>query len=300
MAIDLQELIRIDAIKDDLLEQQDIQLDILRLDEIHPIVSGNKWFKLKYNIADAIENGHDSVLTFGGAHSNHLIAAAAAAKVFGLRSVGIIRGFHGKEKYTDTLHACEEMGMQLHFTSREDYNRKEEENFWNALQMEFGKCYIIPEGGNDVNGRKGTAEISNYIPDAYTHVALAIGTGATFAGIRASLNDNIQMLGFTVMKGGMYLKEEIRQSLPESKVNWSIVADYHFGGFAKSDDDLIAFMNHFYTKHSVPLDQVYNAKLLSGVMDLIKNNAFPKGSKVLCVHTGGLQGNNSIKNKLLF
>ncbi len=300
MAIDFKETIKIDVVENDLLKAHQIELGVLRLDQIHPIVSGNKWFKLKYNIDDALTRGYKTTLTFGGAYSNHLIATAAAAKAFGLSSIGIIRGLHAKEKYTDTLHACANMGMQLHFTTREAYAQKEDPFFLETLQGQYPNAYIIPEGGNNEWGRKGTAEIASYIPSLYTHVVLAIGTGATFAGIRAALDPAVEMLGFTVMKGGAYLEEDIKKSLSVSLPNWSVIADYHFGGFAKSDNMLINFMNDFYQQHAIPLDQVYTSKLLFGVMDMIKNNQIPRGSKMLCIHTGGLQGNYSIKNKLLF
>jgi 1-aminocyclopropane-1-carboxylate deaminase len=300
MAIDFKETIKIDVVENDLLKEHQIELGVLRLDQIHPIVSGNKWFKLKYNIEDAFAKDYKTILTFGGAYSNHLIATAAAAKAFGLSSVGLVRGLHAQVNYTDTLHACENMGMQLHFIARENYAKKEDDFFLGELQMQYPDAYIIPEGGNNERGRKGTAEISSYIPASYTHVALAIGTGATFAGIRTALDPAIEMLGFTVMKGGVYLEEEIKNSLPVALSNWSIIPDYHFGGFAKSDDVLIDFMNNFYRQHAIPLDKVYTAKLLFGVMDMIKNDSIPKGSKMLCIHTGGLQGNYSIKNKLLF
>lgn len=300
MAIDLPEKIRIDVIENDLLKEQRIELGILRLDQIHPVVSGNKWFKLKHNINAAIISDHKSILTFGGPYSNHLIATASAAKAFGLSSIGVVRGLHARENFTDTLLACEHMGMQLHFITREAYSQKEEETFLYHLQQEFNDCFIIPEGGNNAAGRKGTAEIAGLIPSSYTHVLLAIGTGATFAGIRNSLNPDTKMLGFTVLKGGDYLYNSIKEFLSQPMENWSLLTDYHFGGFAKSNDTLIEFMNNFYYQYQIPLDRVYTGKLLYGVMDMIMNQHFPDGSKLLCIHTGGLQGNQSIKDKLLF
>lgn len=300
MAIDFQELIKIDAIENEWTLKNSIQLQMLRLDQIHPVVSGNKWFKLKYNIADAIAKGCSSLLTFGGAYSNHLIATAAAAKAFGLSSIGIVRGLHAKEKFTETLHACENMGMQLHFIERASYDKKEEPYFLQSLKSQFPDSYVVPEGGNNESGRRGTAEIATYIQDKYSHVALAIGTGATFAGIREALDNNIDMLGFTVMKGGDYLNDTIRNALTTSNANWSIVPEYHFGGFAKCNELLIDFMNQFYENHQIPLDLVYNAKMMFGVMEMIKDGRISQGSKVLCIHTGGLQGNQTVSDEINF
>jgi 1-aminocyclopropane-1-carboxylate deaminase len=300
MAINLSEEIKIDTIESALLSAHQIELGILRLDQIHPIVSGNKWYKLKYNIAEAIQNGYQSVLTFGGSYSNHLIATASAAKVLGLASVGLIRGLHSKENYTETLHACENMGMQLHFITRTEYDQKETATFLEGLHLQYPDSFIIPEGGNNEYGRKGTTEIAVLVPDSYTHVALPVGTGATFAGIRTCLNKEVSMLGFAAMKGGAYLEKAIRATLPENQDNWSVIVDYHFGGFAKCNDVLIDFMNAFYHKHNVPLDRVYTAKMLFGVMDMITQGKITNGSKVLCIHTGGLQGNASIQDRLDF
>lgn len=298
MAIDFQADIKIDVLEDGILKAHDIELGILRLDRIHTIVSGNKWFKLKYNIAEAIEKGHHSVLTFGGAFSNHLIATAAAANAFGLSSIGIVRGFHAENNLSETLRACIDMGMQLHFISREDYSQKETEAFLNTIAQQFPDAYIIPEGGDNANGRKGTGEIAALIPDSYSHIALAIGTGTTFSGIRNALNKDIQMLGFTAMKGGAYLEAEIKNNLADASLGFELFADYHFGGFAKHTSALIDFMNTFHEKFKIPLDMVYTSKMLYGVFDLIKKGEFPKGSKILCIHTGGLQGNHSIRQLL--
>jgi 1-aminocyclopropane-1-carboxylate deaminase len=298
MGIDFQTEIKIDVLENEILKAQDIELSILRLDRIHPVVSGNKWFKLKYNIAEAVEKGYDSILTFGGAFSNHLIATAAAAKALGLSSIGIVRGFHAESNLSETLHACVNMGMQLHFISRADYSQKETDVFLNTVAQQFPKAFIIPEGGDNEKGRKGTAEIAALIPYSFTHVALPIGTGATFSGIRNALNKDVQMLGFTAMKGGNYLEDAIKQSLNNTLPNWKLITDYHFGGFAKHNQSLIDFMNAFHKNFNISLDMVYTSKMMSGIFDLIKSEKFPNGSKILCIHTGGLQGNHSIKDLL--
>jgi 1-aminocyclopropane-1-carboxylate deaminase len=300
MAIDLQEQINIDLVIDERLQAKQVRLNILRLDQVHPLVSGNKWFKLKENIKDALQQHCTSLLTFGGAYSNHLVATAAAAKASGLQSIGIVRGFHGKEYPTETLKQCETLGMQLHYVSREDYAKKRAEEFLSELQMLYPEAYIIPEGGDNENGITGAGEIASYIPPDTNLVVLAIGTGTTFAGIRSRLDNAVHMLGFPVMKGGVYLKEEIEHKLDTNKDNWQLNANYHFGGFAKHNQALIDFMNGFYAKHHIPLDFVYTAKMMYGVFDLLQKDYFPEGSNICCIHTGGLQGNSAISQYLTY
>jgi 1-aminocyclopropane-1-carboxylate deaminase len=300
MAIKLQEQINIDTVDHELLRAKQIRLGILRLDQIHPLVSGNKWFKLKQNIKDALQKNCASLLTFGGAYSNHLIATAAAAQASGLQSIGIVRGFHGKEHPTETLKQCKALGMQLHYVSREDYAQKKAEKFISELQALYPEAYIIPEGGDNENGIIGAGEIASYIPHDANLVLLSVGTGTTFIGIRNQLNSAVNMLGFPVMKSGMYLKEEIEHKLNTNNDNWQLNANYHFGGFAKYNQELIDFMNDFYAKHHIPLDVVYTAKMMYGVFDLLQKDYFPKGSNICCIHTGGLQGNSAVSQYLTY
>lgn len=300
MAIDFRKEINIDTIQNALTDSRGISLQVLRLDQLHPVVSGNKWFKLKYNLEAAKASGAKGVLTFGGAYSNHLIATAAAAAAAGLSSVGIVRGLHGKEKLTPTLQSCREYGMHLHFISRAEYGLKEDLVFLEKMKAQFRDCFFIPEGGDNDLGRKGTAEIAGLIPVDITHVAVAIGSGATFAGLRNGLSDEIALLGITAMKDGAYMKEELSSVILQEKANWTLFADYHFGGFAKYTPELVAFMNTFYKNHSIPLDMVYNAKMMWGVFDLMQQDYFPPGSKVMCIHSGGLQGNASIQAQLCY
>lgn len=300
MAIDFQENIHTQRIYDPFFETHEIELGILRLDELHPVVSGNKWFKLKYNIGEAISKGYASMLTFGGAHSNHLAATAAAANAFGISCIGIVRGFHAKNNLTETLRACVNMGMELQFISRADYDQKEAPEFLNAICKQFPSAYIVPEGGNNENGRRGTEDIASFIQDGYTHVALSIGTGATFSGMRNAIPDTVEMLGFTAMKGGEYLEASIEESLKNPLANWKLITDYHFGGFAKHNAILIDFMNTFYDKFQIPLDMVYTSKMMYGIFDLIDKGYFQKGNKILCIHTGGLLGNHSVRHLLQY
>ena len=269
------------------------EVDMLRLDLIHPVISGNKWFKLKYNIEHALKNGYSSLLTFGGAYSNHLIATAAAAKESGLESIGIVRGHHAKENFTPTLLQCRSLGMQLHFISREAYKVKEKSGEWSS---QFPEACIIPEGGSNELGRKGAEEITSYITKSYTHVAVSVGSGTTFAGLRNALPETVALLGFAPMKKGAYLADE----LSPGKTNWLLTDEYHFGGFGKWNEKLIAFMNTFYERHHIPLDIVYTSKMMYGLQAQLLERHFPDDAKILCIHTGGLQGNASISELLCY
>lgn len=298
MAIDLEQRIRIDYIEHDLLLASAIQLGILRLDQIHPQISGNKWFKLKENIKAAQSGGFETLLTFGGAFSNHLIATAATAHQFGLQAIGIVRGFHAREQPSATLLECEALGMKLVYVSREDYNKKTEQDYLEQLQQQYPGTFIIPEGGSNNLGAEGAGAIAAYIPTDADWVVLPIGTGTTFCGIRNKLDEHIAMLGFPVMKGGEYLSEEI--SNRTSRGNWLLEASFHFGGFAKYTGELIRFMNDFYAKCSIPLDFVYTGKMMYGIFQMIHEGKIPAGSHIIGTHTGGLQGNRSISRLLAY
>lgn len=298
MAIDPQTT-RVDYIKETSLQARHIRLGLLRLDLVHPVISGNKWFKLQENIRFAIDHQYTSVLTFGGAWSNHLVATAAACAQAGLAVTGVVRGFHGEVRSSDTLEQCAALGMHLHFVSREDYNRKEDPAYLATLRTQFNDSFIIPEGGNNELGILGARAIAAYIPEETTLVATAIGTGTTFCGIRQALTQHINMLGLPVMKGGDYLRTELAAHIPEHN-NWQLNSNYHWGGFARHKPELLSFMNDFYDRHHIPLDFVYTAKMMQGVLDMIEKKELPEDSHIICIHTGGLQGNSSIKNKLHF
>lgn len=291
--------IRIDYISNAMLQAKDIRLGMLRLDMIHPVISGNKWFKLKENIKYATAHHYTSLLTFGGAWSNHLVATAAAAKAAGIAAIGIVRGLHGETAGSATLAQCEALGMRLHYVSREDYKRKEETGYLDSLKQQFDNPFIVPEGGNNALGIQGTKDIVSYIPEDVTLVSLAIGTGTTFCGIRQALAPHIQLSGFPVMKGGDYLYDEIAAHTGQDN-NWTLHSEYHWGGFARHQPELLDFMNAFYADYNIPLDFVYTAKMMYGLLDRIAKNEIPDGSHILSIHTGGLQGNGSIKNKLHF
>lgn len=300
MAIELREDLPIDYIHDELLLEAGIRFGILRLDRIHPLVSGNKWFKLKENIEVAKARGAKALLSFGGAYSNHLLAMAAAAKAYDLLPIGIVRGFHGQELPSATLLECAALGMQLVYVSREEYQRKEDPAYLQQLQVQYLGVYIIPEGGNNEAGLSGAAAIARYIPQDADLVMAAIGTGTTFAGVRNGLDSRTGMLGFPVMKGGEYLQQEIAERLQTTGTNWALATGYHFGGFARYNDELLAFMNDFYKKHHVPLDFVYTGKMLYGILDMIRRKEISGKKHVIAIHTGGLQGNRSIGHLLSY
>lgn len=277
------------------------RVDMLRLDMLHPVISGNKWFKLKYNMAHAQEQGYSSILTFGGAYSNHLIAAAAGAKAYGITATAIVRGLHAKDELTPTLQACRDYGMELHFVSREDYNKKEDVAWLDELSVRYDHPFIIPEGGANKWGRAGVGDIASQIPANYTHICVSIGSGTTMAGLRNALNSDKIVLGYAPMKGGTYLADEVAAVVDADKNSHMQVFDnWHFGGFGKWNEDLLHFMNDFHSQHAIPLDVVYTAKMMYGIEEQILSGYFPPDAAILCIHTGGLQGNATVKGKLIY
>lgn len=268
----------IQKLSTDLFSENRIEVSVLRLDLIHPQISGNKWFKLKYNLEEAGKQHCNTILTFGGAFSNHILATAVACHEFGFKSIGVIRG--DKESETNsTLILAKKYGMRLHFVSREDYKCKTNPGFISELEKELGSFYLIPEGGDNALGQKGCEEIlpSN---NNYDVVFCACGTGTTFRGISNSLKPDQKLFGVSVVKGDGALN-----SLP------NIISDYHFGGYAKHTRELLKFKEQFEEQHRIPLDYIYTSKLFFAVNDFIAKRKIPLASKVLIVHSGGLQGN---------
>lgn len=272
-----------------LFSEKNIEASVLRLDLIHPQISGNKWFKLKYNLEEAKKQGHDTILTFGGAFSNHIHAAAVACQNAGFKSIGIIRGEKDSEN-NFTLSEAKKYGMQLHFVSREDYKRKAEENFIEELKKKFGSFYLIPEGGDNELGEKGCAEIlpENIDPD---FIFCAIGTGTTFIGLSKQIKAGQQLIGISVLKG------ELTGKLETAESDHKILSGYHFGGYARHTQELLDFKERFENETSIPLDYVYTAKLFFAVNDLVSKNKIPEYSKILIIHSGGLQGNKGYEER---
>lgn len=278
-----------------------IELFIKREDLLHPIISGNKFRKLKYNIQEAKRLGHSTLLTFGGAFSNHILAVAGAGAEFGFKTIGIIRGEELESKIHEnpTLAKAQELGMQFHFVSRTAYRDKESSSFISFLSEKFGNFYLVPEGGTNSFAIKGCEEILTASDKSFfTHITCAVGTGGTISGIINSSIEKQQIIGFSSLKGA-FLSDVIRNFV--NKTNWNIIEDYHFGGYGKINDELVSFLNLFYNHTSIPLDPVYTGKMVFGVMDLINKGYFLPNSKILMIHTGGLQGikgmNFALRNK---
>ena len=272
-----------------ILPNNTVELYIKREDKIHPFVSGNKYRKLKYNLLEAKNNGFDTLLTFGGAFSNHIAAVASAGNTFGFKTIGIVRGQELGSKISEnsTLSFAKENGMQFKFVSRELYRNKTSESFLNDLKEEFGDFYLISEGGTNKLAVKGCEEILNTEDKNFDYICCAVGTGGTISGLINCSKPSQQVLGFPALKGD-FLKEDISKFA--SQTNWKLITDYHFGGYAKINEELVTFINQFKIDNQVSLDPVYTGKMLFGIMDLINKNHFPKGSKILVIHTGGLQG----------
>ena len=274
-----------------------ISLHIKREDLIHPFVSGNKFRKLKYNLRQAKAENNDTLLTFGGAFSNHIAAVAYAGKEQGFKTIGIIRGdeLSGKISENPTLKFAANCGMQFEFVSREEYRSKSENHFVEKLRMKFGDFYLIPEGGTNELAIKGCEEILTENDAEFNVVCCAIGTGGTISGIINSVLPHQKILGFPSLKGD-FLKDEIRNFVQNH--NWELITDYHFGGYGKVNEKLIAFINQFYAETKIPLDPIYTGKMVFGVIDLIRENYFPANSKILLIHTGGIQGIQGMNIKL--
>lgn len=270
------------------------RLGLLRLDEINPVISGNKWFKLSENISTARNEGKSELLTFGGAYSNHLVATAKAAHDLGWGAIGFVRGLHAQTNDTPTLAACRSFGMRLHFLDREAYGQKDDASFLERLVRSYPKAHIVPEGGNNEAGRKGASSIVGHLPIDVGFVAVAMGTGTTFHGICDALPGPATALGFPALKGGAYLAANELE-----RPNGRLYTDYHFGGFARHTPELLSFMDRFYIEYGIPLDFVYTAKMMFGVFDLLDKGLVPEGGPIVCIHTGGLQGNASLGQRLV-
>lgn len=273
----------------DILQEKGITLHIKREDLLHPHISGNKFRKLKYNLLEAKEKHHDTLLTFGGAYSNHIAAVAAAGKEHHFKTIGIIRGeeLSGKIAGNPTLKFAEKQGMQFKFISRRDFRQKNTPDFITPLQKEFGHFYLLPEGGTNTLAVKGCEEILTAEDQDFDYICCPVGTGGTIAGLINSSKDCQQILGFPALKGD-FLTDDIRKFV--RKDNWCLQNDFHFGGYARINSELVCFINDFKQKTGIPLDPVYTGKMIYGILKLVNNGYFKSGTKILAVHTGGLQG----------
>ncbi|MEO6539392.1 MAG: pyridoxal-phosphate dependent enzyme [Ferruginibacter sp.] len=292
----------LEELHDDLFLQKQVRVSVLRLDKIHPQLSGNKIFKLHYFLKEALLSNHKTILTFGGAYSNHLAATAFACKILQIKSIGIIRG-EKPPHLSPTLQQCMNDGMQLKFIPRSEYDKKEDQAFMHDLQSEFGDCVVIPEGGYHPLGAKGAALIFDLVKEqSFTHICTASGTATTVAGLIDAAKPGQTIISIPVLKGITDINKRLNFLIGRSMPgNLHIVDDFHFGGYAKKTEALLQFMNHCWLQYRLPLDFVYTAKMMFAVMELIKNDHFTLGSQILCLHTGGLQGNKSLPlNSLLF
>ncbi|MEK6153470.1 pyridoxal-phosphate dependent enzyme [Flavobacteriaceae bacterium 3-367] len=271
------------------LAKRKVSLSLKREDQIHPYVSGNKYRKLKYNLQEVKRQGLNTILTFGGAYSNHISATAYACRAHGLRTIGVIRGEEIAERWekNPTLVAAKQQGMELHFISREQYQEKAEADFLESLRKKFGVFYLMPEGGTNNLAVKGCEEILTGEDALFDIITGCVGTGGTLAGIINSSGLQQQILGFPALKGN-FLHKDIRKFV--HKNNWDLVLDYHFGGYAKENRELINFINWFKRETGIPLDPIYTGKMIFGVLDLVKKSYFRPGTKILAIHSGGLQG----------
>ena len=274
-----------------------IPVSVLRLDLIDQEISGNKWFKLEKYLEQVYAQKKEGIVTFGGAYSNHLIAVAACCKKLSLKCAAFIRG-EQPGIFSPTLKDLQEKGMELHFISRKEYSEKiKKEGFY---KNKYPHLLLVPEGGAGEKGIEGAASIADlFMKEPFTHVACAIGTGTMAAGLLRRLNPEQTLVGFPVLKIPESNKYDVRKLLDEQKAagKFELMFDYHFGGYAKTNNVLVHFMNKFYDESGVPTDMVYTAKTFYGVFDLVRKDYFPGNANILIIHSGGLQGNRSLTNR---
>ncbi|MFK7781031.1 1-aminocyclopropane-1-carboxylate deaminase/D-cysteine desulfhydrase [Psychroserpens sp.] len=263
----------------------------------HQYVSGNKLRKLKYNLLEAKKGNKKTLLTFGGAYSNHISAIAYAGQENGFKTIGVIRGeeLNDFNALNATLSFSKSCGMEFKFVSREQYRNKSTPDFIKKLEKEFGDFFLIPEGGTNEFAVRGCEEILDDVNETFDYICCPVGTGGTISGLINSSSDDQKIIGFPALKGD-FLSKEITKFV--TKTNWELNTDYHFGGYAKINEDLIQFINTFKETYNVPLDPIYTGKMMYGIYDLMSKGYFDKNSKILAIHTGGLQGIEGMNVKL--
>lgn len=276
-------------IDDPLLDQYRIELWMKRDDLLHPVISGNKWRKLKYILDFVISSGIDTIVSMGGAYSNHLHALAYAAQVLGVKTIGMIRG-EQPSVLNSTLLDMQQWGMTLKFVSRTDYRHFRQYKDWHALPGLVPGQYWLPEGGAQILALRGVAELVNEIEIPYDILCAPCGTGTTLAGMIGAVPAAVSVLGFSALKNADFLTDDVESLLTGSVSDWQINRDYHFGGFAKTNSELNSFMETFEAKTAIPLEPVYTGKMMYGLYDLIKKQHFKPGQRIIALHTGGLQG----------
>jgi len=271
----------------------DVEVFIKREDLLHKIISGNKWRKLKYNLIQAEKENYETLLTFGGAYSNHIHATSGAGRIFGFKTIGVIRGEEHLPLNT-TLISAKENGMELTYVDRKSYREKREKYFIDKLHEKFGDFYLVPEGGTNNLAVKGCTEIIGDIDVEYDYIFSACGTGGTFSGLVCGLESKKKAIGVPVLKGANFLIKEIWEYIKNYSgteySNWELKLDYHFGGFAKTKRQLIEYMLEFERINNILLDPIYTAKMIYAIYDMIQKGELKKGTRVVALHTGGLQG----------
>ena len=277
-------------------------VSMAREDLVHPSMGGNKFRKLRYNVKQARKDDHGSLLTFGGAYSNHILAVAKAGDFYGLKTIGVIRGEELQHKWQEnpTLHKANELGMQLCFVSRQQYQKRAAPDTLAKLRQKHGEFYHVPEGGTNELAVRGCEEILSLADGAYDYICVPVGTGGTAAGLLRSLAPGQKLFGFSALQG-TFQKEIIGAYAPLKDF---MLTDAHcFGGYAKIDAVLVRFINEFKAATGIPLDPVYTGKMMYGIIQMLKNGEFRENSRILAIHTGGLQGiagmNSRLKKKNL-
>ncbi len=283
------------------LFEQKIELFVKRIDLIHEYISGNKWYKLFYNLIEAKRQNKKTLLTFGGAFSNHIYASAAAGKEFGFNTIGIIRG-EEHLPLNPTLKFAEGCGMKIHYVDRTKYRKKNNLDFLAELKDTFGDFYLLPEGGTNNLAIKGCSEIIKTIDIDFNYICTPCGTGGTLAGLICGIKNEQKALGFSVLKGGKFLIDDVKKLIKnynnKNLNNWEIKLDYYFGGYAKINYELIDFIENFEKDYKIQVEPIYTGKMIYGIFDLIKGGYFQTNSKIIILHTGGLQGAKGLQEKI--
>lgn len=276
------------AIELPVLSQRGVSLTLKREDLLFPLLSGNKYRKLKYNLEAARKEGFNTLLTFGGAFSNHIHATAMAGREYGFRTIGLIRGEELAQKpLNPTLALARENGMQLEFVSRTAYRRKSEPSFLEDLRERFGRVFVLPEGGTNPLAVRGCEEILGEKDAGFSHICCPVGTGGTLAGLVRSAGRSQVVFGYPAVRAEG-LEAELSSWIQGD--HWKLIGAYHFGGYGKVSRELVDFINEFREAAGVPLDPVYTGKMVYGILEGVRRGTYPAGSQILAIHTGGLQG----------
>ena len=278
-----------------------VSLFVKRIDLVHPVISGNKWYKMKYNIAEMKKAGIGTLVTLGGAYSNHIHAVAEAGSIFGFSTIGLIRG-EEHLPLNPTLDYAVRKGMELHYVDRTSFRKRDTEEFAQWIRDKFGEVYVLPVGGSNALAVKGCAEIAEQIDIDFDYISCSCGSGGTLAGIIEGLSGEKFALGFPALRGAYFLKDDINRLIHDYSgkqySNWELQTEYHFGGFGKVNKELADFMNKFEEMNNIKTEPLYTAKMFYGLNDLIQNKFFPDNSRIIAVHTGGLQGIPGMMTKM--